>query len=107
VAVRGKEIEQRKQEMVAITQALADALKALRGMSGEQLSGAFPKEMTAGLDLAEFGRIIVEHRDSLYPETVAIDLDAATRVRQSLVVGGLIKPEANVSGLHDTSIAGG
>jgi NitT/TauT family transport system substrate-binding protein len=107
VAVRGKDIEQRKAEMVALTKALADALKALRGMSGDQLSAAFPKEMTTGLDLKEFGQIIVEHRDSLYPETVTIDLEAAKRVQQSLVVGGLIKPDANISGLLDTSIAGG
>src|SRR5215470_15128299 len=46
VAVRGKEIEQRKPEMIALTKALADALKALREMSGDQLSAAFPKEMT-------------------------------------------------------------
>jgi NitT/TauT family transport system substrate-binding protein len=107
VAVRGKEIEQRKSEMVALTQALADALKALRGMTGDQLSAAFPKEMTTGLDVKEFGQIIVEHRDSLYPETVAIDPDAARRVQQSLVVGGLIKPDVNISGLLDTSITGG
>jgi NitT/TauT family transport system substrate-binding protein len=107
VAVRAKEIEQRKQEMVALTQALADALKALRAMSGDQLSAAFPKEMTTGLDLKEFGEIIASHRDSLYPETVAIDLESAKRVQQSLVVGGLIKPDASISGLHDTSIAGG
>ena len=37
VAVRTKEIEQRRPEMVALTKALADALKALRGMSGEQI----------------------------------------------------------------------
>jgi NitT/TauT family transport system substrate-binding protein len=64
VAVRGKDVEQRKAEMVALTQALADALKALRGMSGDQLSAAFPKEMTTGLDLKEFGQIIVEQRAS-------------------------------------------
>jgi NitT/TauT family transport system substrate-binding protein len=107
VAVRGKEVEQRKPEMVALTKALADALKALRGMTGEQLGAAFPKEMTTGLDLREFGEIIVRHRESLYPETVTIDLDAANRVQQSLIAGGLIKPGASISGLHDTSIAGG
>jgi hypothetical protein len=37
---------------------------------------------------------------------VTIDLAAARRVAQSLIVGGLIKPDANISGLHDTSIAG-
>jgi len=107
VAVRGKEIEQRKPEMIAMTKALAEALKALRGMSGDQLSAAFPKEMTTGLDLKEFGEIILAHRESLYPEAVTIDLDSAKRVQQSLIVGGLIKPDASITGLHDTSIAGG
>ncbi len=107
VAVRAKEIEQRRPEMVALTKALADALKALRGMTGEQLVAALPKEMTTGLDLKEFGGIIVQHRDSLYPETVSIDLEAAKRVEQSLIAGGLVKSGASMSGLHDTTIAGG
>jgi NitT/TauT family transport system substrate-binding protein len=107
VAVRAKEIEQRRPEMVALTRALADALHALRQMTGDQLSAAFPKEMTTGLDLKEFGDIIARHRDSLYPETVNIDLDAAKRVEQSLIAGGLIKAGTAISGLHDTSIVGG
>ena len=107
VAVRAKEIEQRRPEMVALTKALADALKALRGMTGGQLVAALPKEMTTGLDLKEFGDIIVHHRDSLYPETVNIDLEAAKRVEQSLIAGGLIKSGASMSGLHDTTIVGG
>lgn len=107
VAVRAKEIEQRRPEMVALTKALADALKALRGMTGEQLVSALPKEMTTGLDLKEFGDIIVRHRDSLYPETVNIDLEAAKRVEQSLIAGGLIKSGASMAGLHDTTIVGG
>jgi NitT/TauT family transport system substrate-binding protein len=86
VTVRAKEIEQRRPEMVALTKALADALKALRQMTGDQVIAAFPKEMTAGLDLKEFGEIIARHRDALYPETVNIDLDAAKRVEQSLML---------------------
>src|SRR5437764_12478867 len=74
VAVRGKEFEQRRPQMVQLTQALADALKALPGMSGDQLVGALPKEMTAGLDTKEFGEIIARHRASLYPGSVTIDL---------------------------------
>jgi hypothetical protein len=38
---------------------------------------------------------------------VHIDLDAAQRVAQSLIIGGLLKPDATISGLHDTSISGG
>jgi NitT/TauT family transport system substrate-binding protein len=107
VAVRGKEIQQRRPEMVALTQALADSLKALHGMSGEQLSAALPKEMTTGLDLKELSDILQRHRDALYPQNVKIDLDAGKRVEQSLIVGGLIKPGASVAGLYDTSIVGG
>jgi NitT/TauT family transport system substrate-binding protein len=107
VAVRTKEIEARRPEMVALTKALADALKGLREMTGEQLVAAFPKEMITGLDLKEFGEILERHRNSLYPETVNIDLDAARRVEHSLVAGGLIKSDASISGLHDTSIVGG
>ena len=106
VAVRGKEFEQRRPEMVQLARALADALKAMRTMSGDHLVAALPTEMTTGLDLKQFGGIIARHRDSLYPESVTIDLAAARRVAQSLIVGGLIKPDADISGLHDTSIVG-
>ena len=106
VAVRGKEFEQRRPEMVELTRALTDALKAIRTMGGDQLVAALPREMTTGLDRKQFGEIIARHRDSLYPESVAIDLAAARRVAQSLIVGGLIKPDASIAGLHDTSIAG-
>src|SRR5258706_520601 len=106
VAVRTKEIEQRKADMTALTRALADALKSLRTMSGDQLIGALPKEMTTGLDVKEFGDILVRYRDSLYPETVNIDVAASQRVAQSLIAGGLIPANANISGLLDTSIAG-
>jgi NitT/TauT family transport system substrate-binding protein len=107
VSVRAKEIEQRRPEMVALAKALAEALQALRQMTGDQLGTVFPKELTTGLDLKELGEIIARHRDSLYPETVHIDFDAAKRVEQSLIAGGLLKPGASMSGLHDTTIAGG
>src|SRR5205807_10080609 len=107
VAVRADEIAKRRPAMVALTKALADSLKGLRGMSGDQMAASLPKEMTTGLDLKEFGDILQRHRDALYPETVDIDLDAAKRVEQALVVGGLVKPDASISGLHDTTIVGG
>jgi NitT/TauT family transport system substrate-binding protein len=106
VAVRTKEFEQRRPEMIALTKALGDALKALRTMSGDQIVAAFPKEMTTGLDLKEFADIIARHRADLYPETVAIDLQSAKRVEQSLLAGGLLKAGVSMTGLHDTSIVG-
>src|SRR4029453_19207594 len=64
VAVRTKEMDQRKDEMLELTRALADALKAMRSMSGSDLIAALPKEMTTGLDTKEFGEIIARYRDS-------------------------------------------
>ena len=106
LSVRGKELAQRKPEMAQLTKALGDALKTLHTMSGDQLVAALPKEMTTGLDLKQFAEILARYRDSLYPEALTIDLDAAKRVLQSLIVGGLIKPDADISGLHDTTIVG-
>src|SRR5438132_13920172 len=97
----------RRQEIGALTKTLAGSLKGLRGMSGDQMAASLPKEMTTGLDLKEFVDRLQRHRDALYPETVDIDLDAAKRVEQALVVGGLVKPGTNFSGLHDTTITGG
>jgi NitT/TauT family transport system substrate-binding protein len=106
VAVRTKEFEQRRPEMIALAKALGDALKALQTMSGADIVAAFPKEMTTGLDLKEFAEIIARHRASLYPDTVAIDIEAAKRVEQSLLAGGMLKSGASMAGLHDTSIVG-
>jgi NitT/TauT family transport system substrate-binding protein len=105
VAVRTKEMDQRKEEMLMLVRALADALKAMRGMNGGDLIAALPKEMVTGLDTKEFGEIIARYRDSLYPEAVTIDLAAADRVAQTLIVGGLLPAGTKISGLHDTSIA--
>jgi NitT/TauT family transport system substrate-binding protein len=106
IAVRAKEFEGRRPEMIALTQALSDALNAVHTMSGEQIVASFPREMTTGLDLKEFAEIIRGHVASLYPKSVAIDLEAAKRVEQSLLAGGLLKPGGSMAGLHDTSIAG-
>jgi len=106
VAVRAKEVEQRRTEMTALAEALGDALKSVQTMPGEEIVAAFPREMMAGLDRKEFAEIIARHRASLYPDNVAIDLAAAKRVEQSLSVGGLLKPGRGMSGLHDTSIVG-
>lgn len=107
VAARAEEVEKRRPEMIALAKALADALQAVHKMSGVELVAALPKEMTAGLDRREFAEILAARRDALYPDSVAIDLDAAKRVEHALEVGGLVKPGADIAGLMDTTIAGG
>ncbi len=107
VSVLAKEFDQRRADMTGIVKGLAEALKGLRTLSGDQLVGAFPKELTSGLDGKQLGDILVRYRNSLYPETVTIDRDAIKRVANSLEVGGLLKAGTDIAGLHDTSIAGG
>ena len=106
VAVRTKEIEARKLEMVALAKGLSDGLKALRTASADEIVAALPPELTTGLDKKDLGSILVRYRTSLYPETVTIDLAAAKRVADALIVGGLIPANANVTGLQDTTIVG-
>jgi NitT/TauT family transport system substrate-binding protein len=107
VAVRGKEVEQRRTEMTELAKGLAGGLIALRKMNPEEIAGILPKELTAGMDNRLLGEIVTRYRESLYPETVKIDLASARRVAESLQVGGLLQPGADVSKLHDTSIVGG
>jgi NitT/TauT family transport system substrate-binding protein len=107
VAVRAKEVEARRGEMAQLAKGLADALRAQRSMSGPEMVAALPQELIAGLDTMELGDILVRYHKSLYPETVAIDLDSSKRVANSLIVGGLLKPDVNLAHLYDTTIAGG
>jgi NitT/TauT family transport system substrate-binding protein len=106
VSVRAKEIAARKTEMQALAKGLDDALKALPKMKPDELVGAFPKELLAGANVAELGEILARYRTSLYPDRVKIDLAAARRVAESLKIAGLVKADADVSGLHDTTIVG-
>jgi NitT/TauT family transport system substrate-binding protein len=107
VAVRAKEIEARKPEMLQLAQGLDDALKALPKMKPEELVGSLPKELLAGADVNQLREVLARYTASLYPDKVTIDLDASRRVADSLVVAGLVKPDADVRGLHDTSIVKG
>ena len=107
VSRAGQEMEQRNPEMMAFDPGAGRGAEGAARHERKPARATFPEEMTTGLNLKEFGEIILAHRESLYPEAVTIDLDSAKRVRRSLMVGGLVKPDASISGLHDTSIAGG
>ena len=107
VAVRGKEVETRRTEMAELARGLAAALKAQRTMSGGQMVAALPPELIAGLDPKELGTLLERYHAALYPETVTLDLDASKRVAKSLIAGGLLKPDVDLGGLYDTTIAGG
>jgi len=68
---------------------------------------AFPRELFAGSDVKQFEDVLTRYKGSLYPTSAAIDLPAAKRVADTLKIAGLVAANADVSGLHDTSIAGG
>ena len=77
-------------------------------MSGDQLIAALPQgDDHRARHSRSSARSSCATATRSIPEAVTIDLDAAKRVAQSLIVGGLLKPDANISGLHDTSIVGG
>jgi NitT/TauT family transport system substrate-binding protein len=107
LAVRTKEIAGRRPEMVALASGLQDALKGMRQMPQQEIVAALPRELTTGMDTALLGELLGRYRESLYPDTVAIDMESAKRVADSLKVGGLLAPSADVGGLQDTSIVGG
>ena len=107
VSVRAKEIEERRAEMVQVAAGLDDALKALPSMKPEDIVNSIPKELLAGANTAVFSQVIARHRTSLYPEKVTIDTDSARRVVDTLKTAGLLKPDADMGGLHDTSIVKG
>jgi len=107
VAVRAKEIDQRREEMMQLARGLNDALKAMPKMKPEELVGALPKELIAGGDIAQYRDVLGRYAGSLYPDRVTIDLNSSKRVADTLKIAGLVKPDADVSGLHDTSIVKG
>lgn len=107
VSVRTGEIAERKPEMLALAKGLDDALKALPKMKPEDIVNAFPKELLAGADVAQLRDVMARYRTSLYPDRVTIDLRASRRVADTLKIAGLIKPDADVSRLHDITIIGG
>ena len=107
VSVRAKEIEQRRQEMMQLAAGLNDALKAMPKMKPDELVKALPKELLAGGDIAQYRDVLTRYAGSLYPDRVTIDLESSRRVADTLKIAGLVKPDADVSGLHDLSIVKG
>jgi NitT/TauT family transport system substrate-binding protein len=107
VAVRANEIDKRREEMVQIARGLDDALKALPKLKADDMVGSLPKELLAGSDLGQLRGILERYAGSLYPDRVTIDLASSRRVAETLKIAGLVKPDADVTGLHDTTIVKG
>jgi NitT/TauT family transport system substrate-binding protein len=95
VAVRAAERDQRLPEMRRLAGALAEGLADTRRLPPADIVACLPKELIAGSEWAELEGIIDRHRLSLYPESVAIEREAAERVARAQEIAGLLKPGAS------------
>jgi NitT/TauT family transport system substrate-binding protein len=106
VSVRAKELDARRAEMIQLAKGLDDALKAMPAMKPEDMVRALPKELLAGANVPDLVAVLRRYARSLYPDRVTIDVGSSRRVADTLKIAGLIKPDADVSKLHDTTIVG-
>lgn len=89
VAVRADELEARREEMNALANALSYGLRALKIAPVAELVDALPDELIAGGDTVRLAQILERYRDSLYPDDVLIDVEAAQRVEAAHRLAGL------------------
>jgi NitT/TauT family transport system substrate-binding protein len=105
VAVRTVERDARLAEMRRLAAALEAGLRDTRTMPVEEIVGALPGALVAGSDAAQLRAIIGRYRLSLYPERVAIDLEAARRVTRAQEIAGLLDAgRVDLTALIDTAV---
>jgi NitT/TauT family transport system substrate-binding protein len=104
VAYRAAEREERLEDMQAVARALAAGLKFQREAPVSKLRQALPSELLVGGEGEQFDQIIAKYRGSLYPESVAIDVEACRRVVDSLRSSGALKQDVDLGVLLDTAV---
>jgi NitT/TauT family transport system substrate-binding protein len=104
VAVRAEERDQRLEEMRALARALEAGLRLQRSAPIETIRESLPPELLVGGEGEQFDQIIAQYRESLYPESVAIDVAACQRVVDALVVGGALEAPVDLGVLLDTAV---
>jgi NitT/TauT family transport system substrate-binding protein len=104
VAIRDGEQQERAEQMQAVSRALANGLEHVRTADVDDIIDALPGELTAGEDLDQLADIISRYRESLWPEEVTLDADAAQRVITSLVGAGALERELDLDDVLDTSV---
>lgn len=104
VAVRAEERDERLEQMRSLARALDAGLDYLRDAPIETIRNALPPELLVGGDAERFDDIIARYRGSLYPESVAIDVEAAERVVRSLRQSGVLQEEVDLDTLLDTEV---
>lgn len=104
VAVRAEERDQRLDEMRRLASALAKGLHDTRTIPAIEIVAALPKALVAGGDRPQLVSILEKYRQSLYPDSVKIDVKAAGRVAQAHLVAGVAKQPADLKTLLDLSV---
>ena len=104
VAYRAPERERRLEEMRALARGLQAGLVFQREAPIETIRNALPPELLVGGDGDRFDEIIARYRESLYPETVAIDVSAAERVVNALRMSGVLEQDVDLGTLLDTEV---
>ena len=108
VAVRAKERDQRLPEMKKLAAALQKGLADTKTISPDEIIAALPKALVTGGDVDQLKQIIARYRNSLYPDKVTIDVEAAERVVKSEEVAAVLKPgQVDLKTLLDTSVLQG
>ena len=92
VSVRAAERDGRLPEIRRLAAGLAAGLVDTRILPPDEVVAALPEALVAGGDVDRLQRVIERYRQSLYPETVDVDVEAAGRVMRAQEVAGLLDP---------------
>jgi NitT/TauT family transport system substrate-binding protein len=106
VAVRSGEIEERREQMTRLADALVAGLEATRTLPVERLIAALPAELIAGEDTERLAATLDRYRESLYPAEVGIDVDATERALESLRISGAVETDIDLDALLDLDVVG-
>lgn len=105
VSVRAKERDQRVPEMRRLAAALQKGLADTKTISPDEIVAALPKALISGSDVEQLKQIIARYRQSLYPDKVTIDVEAAERVVKAQEIANVLKPQqVNLKTLLDTAV---
>lgn len=104
VAVRAAERDERLEQMRAVARALEAGLHFQRTAPIPEVRESIPAELLVGGEGEQFDTIIGQYRESLYPESVAIDVAACERVVNALRVGGALTEPVDLGVLLDTAV---
>ena len=104
VAVREDEIEERREEMQRVGDALAAGLETTRSLPGAELIDALPSELVAGEDTGLLADVLDRYRTSLYPEGVGIDPPAVERALEALRASGAIEADLQLDDILDLDV---